>query len=150
MTWVKNGVVVFRHRRNNRTIGPGSNPLVSDESSKHGWGVGYEADGDVRLAVVRRSGRRHTRTIARSALLGGVSALVATRGIVVFARGSALYYFNKNTGNSDDLAYARSPITEIGMSARANIIAFAAPGGSGFVDTPGNTTKSVYVKYLPK
>jgi hypothetical protein len=69
---------------------------------------------------------------------------------VVWARSNALYYLNRNTGNSDDLAYGHSRITEIDSSARANLIAFAAAGGDSFIDARGNRTKSVYVKWLPK
>lgn len=150
ITYVRSdGRVVFRHGRHKSVLSSGEAPHVSDYATGHGWAVAYNSGGDVKLGLVNR-GRKSVQTAVRNAIVGGITSRAAGRGIVVWARSSALFYLNRHTGNSDDLAYARSRITEIDSSARANLIAFAAPGGSGFRDVQGNTTQSVYVKWLPK
>jgi hypothetical protein len=143
------GRVVFRHRGLRRVLARGSNPRVSDHSPIGGWAVAFNAGGNVRLGLID-GGRKHVQTAVRDAFVGGITAKAAGRGIVVWARRSALYYLNRHTGNSDDLAYASHPITEIAASARANLIAFTAAGGAGFIDTRGNRQPGVYVKWLPK
>ncbi|MBJ7355486.1 MAG: PD40 domain-containing protein [Thermoleophilaceae bacterium] len=149
ITFVRGGNVVFRHGRLKRTLGPGGAPRVSDYATSHGWAVAYNSGGNVKVGIIN-GGRKSIQTAARNAVVGGVTSRAAHRGIVVWARSHALYYLNRNTGNSDDLAYGHSNITEIDASARANLIAFAATGGENFIDARGNRTKSVYVKWLPK
>lgn len=143
------GRVIFRHGRVRRVLSHGDGPRVSDRASIGGWAVAYNSGGDVKLGLID-GGRTRVQTAVRNAIVGGVSAKAAHRGIVVWARSSALFYLNRHTGNSDDLAYANRPITEIDSSARANLIAFSAAGGSGFIDPRGNHARSVYVKWLPK
>lgn len=143
------GRIIFRHGGYKAVLGKGALPRVSDYSTGHGWAVAYNAGGNVKLGLIN-NGRKSVQTAVRRAIVGGITAKAAHRGIVVWARRSALFYLNRNTGNSDDLAYARRPITEISSSARANLIAFAAAGGNGFIDVAGNSTPSVYVKWLPK
>lgn len=146
----KSGHVMFRHGGFKARLSTGTSPHVSDYATGHGWAVAYNSGGNVKLGLINR-GRKSVQTAVRNAIVGGITSRAAGRGIVVWARSSALYYLNRNTGNSDDLAYTSRPITEIDSSARANLIAFAAPGGSsGFRDVEGNTAQSVYVKWLPK
>ncbi|MGH2959506.1 MAG: hypothetical protein ACRDKE_07855, partial [Solirubrobacterales bacterium] len=149
ITYVRGGDVYFRHGGFKRKLGAGSAPRVSDYATAHGWAVAYNSGGNVKIGIINR-GRKSIQTAARNAVVGGVTARAAHRGIVVWARSHALYYLNRNTGNSDDLAYGHSSITEIDSSARANLISFAAAGGESFIDARGNRTKSVYVKWLPK
>jgi hypothetical protein len=149
ITHVRKGNVIFRRGGFKRKIGPGSAPRVSDYATSYGWAVAYNSSGNAKVAIINR-GRKSIQTAARNAVVGGVTSRAAHRGIVVWARNQALYYLNRNTGNSDDLAYGYSRITEIDSSARANLIAFAAAGGESFIDARGNRTKSVYVKWLPK
>lgn len=150
ITWVRSdGRVVFRHGGFKAVLSAGSSPHVSDYATGHGWAVAYNSGGDVKLGLINR-GHKSVQTAVRNGIVGGITARAAGRGIVVWARSSALFYLNRHTGNSDDLAYARSRITEIDSSARANLIAFAAPGGEGFKDVAGNRQPSIYVKWLPK
>lgn len=151
MVWIKSGKIVFKHPGRNRTFGRGTNPLVSDQAgSGAGWAIAYQAGRNVKLALVRKNGNTKTSTLLRGGRLGGVSVYAAERGIIVYAKKNSLFYLNRNSGNSDDLAVGKTPITEIAISARTNIVAFAAPGGTNYIDAPGNTMKSVYVKYLPQ
>jgi hypothetical protein len=149
ITFVRHGRVVFRHGGFKAVLSTGSAPRVSDYATNHGWAVAYNSDGNVKLALIN-NGRKSVQTAVRNAIVGGITSRAAGRGIVVWASSRALYYLNRHTGNSDDLAYSNSPITEIDSSARANLISFAAAGGSGFIDASGNHTPSVYVKWLPK
>lgn len=149
MTYVSGGRVVFRHGGYVARLRGGSEPRVSDYATAKGWAVAYNSGGHAKVAIIH-GGRRSIQTVARNAVVGGVTARAAGRGIVVWARNSALYYLNRNTGNSDDLAYGHSPITQIDSSARANLIAFATAGGEDFIDARGNHTQSVYVKWLRK
>lgn len=149
IVFVRGGRVVYKRGGFEMTLSRGSDPRVSDYSTGYGWAVVYNSGRDVKIALINRA-RRSIQTAVRNAIAGGVTSRAAHRGIVVWARKNALYYLNRNTGNSDDLAYANTPITEIDVSARANLIAFSAAGGRGFIDVKGNTTPSVYVKWLPK
>lgn len=150
ITFVRaDGHVVFLHGDRQFRLGRGRSPHVSDYATGHGWAVAYNSDGNVMLGLINR-GRKSIQTAVHDGIVGGITARAAGRGIVVWARSSALFYLNRHTGNSDDLAYSSRPITEIDSSARANLIAFAAPGDSGFKDVPGNQAQSVYVKWLPK
>jgi hypothetical protein len=149
ITFVRNGSVIFRHGGFTAKLTTGSSPRVSDYATSAGWAVVYNSGGNVKLALIN-NGRKSIQTAVHNAVVGGVTSRAAGRGIVVWGRSSALYYLNRHTGNSDDLAYGHSDITEIDSSARANLIAFAAAGGENFIDARGNRTKSVYVKWLPK
>lgn len=149
ITFVRGGSVIFRHGRFKAKLGSGSEPRVSDYATSAGWAVAYNSGGNVKLALIN-NGRKSIQTAVRNAVVGGITSRAAGRGIVVWASSKALYYLNRHTGNSDDLAYGNSTITEIDSSARANLIAFAAAGGENFIDARGNRTKSVYVKWLPK
>ncbi len=151
MVWVKRGKVVFRHKRRNRTLTAGNGPVVSDEGGAGaGWAVAYNAGTKVKLALIRKNGRTKVRTALRRSRIGGISVYAAQRGVLVYAKGKSVFYLNRKSGNSDDLAHAKAAVTEMAISARSNIVAFAAPGGIDFVDAPGSTVKSVYVKYLPQ
>jgi hypothetical protein len=149
ITYSHDGNVYFRHGSYEKLLGSGSEPRVSDYATSYGWAVAFNSHGNAKVGIIN-GGRVSIQTAARNAVVGGVTSRAAHRGIVVWARSSALYYLNRNTGNSDDLAYGHSAITEIDSSARANLISFAAAGGESFIDARGNRTKSVYVKWLPK
>jgi hypothetical protein len=149
ITFVRNGRVIFRHGGFKAKLGVGSQPRVSDYATAHGWAVAYNSGGNVKLGLINR-GRKSVHTAVHNAVVGGITSRAAGRGILVWANSKALYYLNRHTGNSDDLAYGHSQITEIDSSARANLIAFASSGGDNFIDARGNRTKSVYVKWLPK
>jgi hypothetical protein len=75
---------------------------------------------------------------------GGVTAYGANRGIVTFVHtegtASDAYYWNKHTGNADDIAHAASlggepGITQLVTSARANFVAFTS-AFTGSMATP--------------
>jgi hypothetical protein len=149
ITFERDGNVIFRHGGFKANLGPGSEPRVSDYASSAGWAVAYNSSGNVKLGLIN-NGRKSVQTAVHNGVVGGITSRAAGRGIVVWASSKALYYLNRHTGNSDDLAYGYSSITEIDSSARANLIAFAAAGGENFIDARGNRTKSVYVKWLPK
>jgi hypothetical protein len=149
ITYSHDGNVYFRHGGYEKRLGSGSEPRVSDYATSYGWAVAYNSHGNAKVGIVN-GGRLSIQTAARHAVVGGVTSRAAHRGIVVWARSRALYYLNRHTGNSDDLAYGHSSITEIDTSARANLISFAAAGGESFIDARGNRAKSVYVKWLPK
>jgi hypothetical protein len=150
MTWVKDGRVVFRHPGHNRTLGPGTNPVVSDRSGPAGWAVGYNSGGAVMLGIIRNSGKTHDSVAIHSGIIGGVTAYAAQRGIMVYTTGNSVFYLNRHTGNTDDLAHAYSSISDTSASARSNLVSFAASGGESFIDPPGRSTQGVYVKYLPR
>ena len=79
---------------------------------------------------------------------GGVTAFGPARGIITFTQGGTnLCYFNKNTGNSDDLAHANAPITEVSTSARANFVAFTSSASNFPFDGNGGTP-DVFFKHL--
>lgn len=149
ITFVRSGRVIFRHGGFKARLGAGSEPRVSDYATAAGWAVAYNSGGNVKLGLIN-NGRKSVHTAVHNAVVGGITARAAGRGIVVWANSRALYYLNRHTGNSDDLAYGHSRITEIDSSARANLIAFASSGGENFIDARGNRAKSVYVKWLPK
>lgn len=132
------GRIKFVHSGHSATFGTGTDPIVSDESAVGGWAVGFNHDGRVELGIVRRSGAKHTTTVTgRDAVLGGVSAYAANQGIVTYTVGSSLFYLNRHTGNSDDLAHADETIPEAAASARANFVVFTSTGGGGFIEPDG-------------
>lgn len=146
------GHIKFEHSGHSETFGTGTNPIVSDESKGGGWAVGFNSGGQVMLGTVKRSGHNSTSTVAGSdAVLGGVSAYAANRGIVTYAVGASLFYLNRHSGNSDDLAHANDPIGEAAASARANFVLFTSTGGGGFVEpapTGAPSVPAIYVKHL--
>ena len=150
MTWVRAGRVIFKHPGRNRTLGYGSNPVVSDRSGPAGWAVGYNSGGAVKLGIVRNSGKTHDSVAIDSGIIGGVTAYAAQRGIMVYATGNSVFYLNRHTGNTDDLAHAYSNVSDPSASARSNLVAFAASGGENFHDPAGRSAQGVYVKYLPQ
>lgn len=143
------GKVVFRHGGYKATLSNGSNPMVSDRSPVGGWAVVYNAGPNVKLAKIK-SGHKSRRIAVRNATAGGVSSQAANRGIVVWARGGALNYLNLHSGNSDDLAYAHEPITQIAISARVNLVAYAGEGAIGAKNPRGVSGRNIYVKWLSK
>ena len=66
-----------------------------------------------------------------------MTAYAAQRGIMVYATGNSVFYLNRHTGNTDDLAHAYSNVSDLSASARSNLVAFAASGGENFHDPPG-------------
>jgi hypothetical protein len=149
LAYVRDGRVVYRRGSYRKLLTAGSNPRVSDKSPSHGWGVAYDHQGDIKLAVIN-NGRRSVHTAVENGKLGGVTSRVANIGIIVWTRGRTLFFLNRHTGRSNDLATAYGTITEVAISARSNLIAFAAPGGAGFLDRDANRMPSIYVKWLPK
>ena len=146
VVWTSRNMVWIRRRGVTSRVGPGSNPSVSDQ--EYGlWGISFETRRrltrddrdhyvDVFMRIVGRHGGAH-RTLrisikpGRNAWNGGITAFGQNRGIVVFGmqegRGSAMYYFNKHTGNADDLALTTwKQLYGIATSARANFVAFTA------------------------
>jgi hypothetical protein len=144
VVWTHRGRVQVRRRGVVSTVGPGTNPHVSDQ--EYGlWGVVFDTrkrllavDRDSHEDVYMRILGRHRgphRTILISkvpggdAFNGGITVYGQNRGIVTFAirerRGWGLWYYNKHTGNVDDLAFSRrGAVHGIATSARANFVAF--------------------------
>lgn len=149
LAYIHRGVVAFRHGSTLKRLSRGADPMVSDYATVGGWAVTYNANGDVRIALIHH-GRERDHVAIHHAVNGGVTAMAAGRGIVVFARGKSVNYLNRNTGNTDDLAYANDAVTEVDCSARANLVAFVATGGEHFIDAKENVHRNVYVKWLRK
>ena len=123
--------------RGARTVGNGSGPWVSDKDRKAGWGITFQSGDTVISRKITRKLKLATRARITGAVFGGSTVYVPNRGIINYAKGKSFYYFNANTGNSDDLAHANTPITEMGLGARGTTMVFAAEGGDAdFVDTP--------------
>jgi hypothetical protein len=129
------GKIKLRRQGRTTTVGPGSNPTVSDRThmgSRYVWGVSFQTSAslvgrdhnpglDVYTRTFRSSGgprntdlisspRRGAGSLGGDNENGGLTAYAAKRGIVVFVNhresGSTLYYRNNNSGNIDDLAVA--------------------------------------------
>lgn len=123
--------------RGARTVGNGSGPWVSDKDRKAGWGITFQSGDTVISRKITRKLKLATRARITGAVFGGSTVYVPNRGIINYAKGKSFYYFNANTGNSDDLAHANSNITEMGLGARGTTMVFAAEGGDAdFIDTP--------------
>lgn len=132
------GGIKFVHSGHSANLGKGTDPIVSDDSEGGGWAVGFNDGGQVKLAVIHRSGGKRLLTLAGpDAVLGGVTAYAANRGIVTYAVGATLFYLNRNSGVADDIANANEKILEAAASARANFAVFTSTGGSGFVEPAG-------------
>jgi hypothetical protein len=166
LVWTSRGKIWIRRRGVTSRVGTGSHPRVSDEE-RGLWGVSFETrrrlsrrdddhNKDVYMRILgRHGGARRTLLVSivpgRDAYNGGITVYGQNRGIVVFGiregRGSALWYFNKHTGNADDLALTRSgTLYGIATSARANFVAFTTKRRLSRFDRSRHTT--VYVKHL--
>jgi hypothetical protein len=135
VVWRAGGRIKLRRAGRTATVGPGSNPTVSDITklgSRKVWGVSFETntklvgrDHNAGMDVYTRTFAAHGGGFGTDLISapyrgagslggdnenGGVSAYAAKRGIVVFANhresGSTLYYRNNHSGNIDDLAVA--------------------------------------------
>lgn len=115
--------------RKARTVGVGSGPWVSDKDRLAGWGITFQSGNNIISRKITRKLKLATRARITNAVFGGSTVYVPNRGIINYAKGSSFYYFNANTGNSDDLAHSGKPITEMAISARGTLMAFAAEGG---------------------
>lgn len=130
------GIKFLTKGRRARSVGKGTNPRASDKDRLAGWGVTFQNGPTVVSRKISARGRVGTRAKIPGAVLGGATAYVPNRGIINYAKGKSFFYFNANTGNSDDLAHADTPITEMASSARGTLMAFAAGGGDkDFIDT---------------
>lgn len=122
--------------RGARTVGNGSTPWVSDKDRLAGWGITFQSGDTVISRKITRKLKLATRARITGSVFGGSTVYVPNRGIINYAKGKSFYYFNANTGNSDDLAHANSVITEMGLGARGTSMVFAAEGGDkDFIDT---------------
>jgi hypothetical protein len=166
IVWTHRGLVRMRRGGVMSTVGSGTNPHVSDR--EHGlWGVAFDTrkrllavDRDSHKDVYMRIVGRHRaplRTILISkvpggdAFNGGITVYGQNRGIVTFAiresRGWGLWYYNKHTGNVDDLAFSRhGALRGIATSARANFVAFTTARRISRLDHSRYLT--VYFKHL--
>ncbi|MGH2905417.1 MAG: TolB family protein [Solirubrobacterales bacterium] len=146
IAWQNGGTIELRRKGRTVAIDGGSNPQVSDATNRE-RGVTYDSGGQAMLAIVSAHGHVDRRPVTSgSSRATSISAFAPHRGIVTFIAGDSLYYLNRHTGNTDDLAHAYGPIGEGTASARANFAAFTASGGDGFI---GNTsTSAVFFKHL--
>lgn len=136
--WVApNGAIKWKTAgRRARTVGRGTTPWVSDKDRKAGWGITFQSGNTVLSRKITRKLKLATRARITGAVFGGSTVYVPNRGIINYAKGKSFYYFNANTGNSDDLAHANTDITEMGIGARGTMMVFAAGGGDqDFIDT---------------
>lgn len=171
-------VYLRRYGETTRVAGRGRNPVVSDRGEQARWGVVFDTrssitrgdrdrDYDVYLRIFDRDEQRgRTKLISASdsgrslpgdSFNGGATAFVWDRGIVVFVNHgedeSTLYYHNRNTGNIDDLAHAKSgserdpAIEDVASSARANFVVFSSTDGGFSFDRNGGV-QDVFVKHL--
>lgn len=160
VVWEKGGSVMLSRNGRKSVVGPGDNPQVSDAERVAGrkapvWGVvldsnaalggGGDAGKDVFMRVFGPSGGpKSTLLISKLGgenVNGGITAYAPNRGILTFVNTSngmsTMYYFNKNSGNIDDLAHVPSlngspAIYDVVTSARANFIAFSARHAGSF------------------
>jgi hypothetical protein len=176
VVWRAGGRIRIKRAGRTATVGPGSNPSVSDITklgSRKVWGVSFET----RSKLVGRDHNRgtdvYTRTFAARGkgfgtdLIsapyrgggslggdnenGGVSAYAAKRGIVVFVHqresGATLYYRNNHSGHIDDLAVARGRLADVTTSARSNWVAFTS-SSRGFPFDRNGPVADVFLKHL--
>jgi hypothetical protein len=166
IVWTHRGLVRIRRWGAISTVGPGTNPHVSDQLNRR-WGVVFDtrkrllrvdrdSHEDVYMRIISRH-ERPNRTILISkvpggdAFNGGITAYGQNRGIVTFAirerRGWGLWYYNKHTGNVDDLAFSRrGTVHGIATSARANFVAFTTAQRISPLDRSRYST--IYFKHL--
>ena len=166
IVWTHRGLVRIRRWGAVTTLGPGTNPHVSDQLNGR-WGVVFDtrqrllpADRDSHVDVYMRIiGRRgqadQTILISKvpggDAFNGGITSYGQRRGIVTFAirerRGWGLWYYNKHTGHVDDLAFSHhGTIQGVATSARANFVAFTTAQRISPLDRSPFTT--IYFKHL--
>lgn len=155
VVWERGGGIAIRRNGRTSSLGGGNDPTVSNRTSGL-WGVAYNAGGQAYLKSIGNRGPQGARRISNgcqdaqggAGASGGVTAFGPARGIITFTQGGTnLCYFNKNTGNSDDLAHANAPITEVSTSARANFVAFTSSASNFPFDGNGGTP-DVFFKHL--
>ncbi|MBA3301044.1 MAG: hypothetical protein H0T15_04175 [Thermoleophilaceae bacterium] len=155
IAWESGGGVTFRRAGKSSKVRGASAPQPSDKENGT-WGLGYEKGSDVFLGVFKsRGGQKGSANasgqVGGDAKLAGVSAFAANRGIVTFWSGNSLFDFNKNSGGSDDLANATSPIKDAQAGARANFDVFtAASGDKDFLGDGNGGVDDVWFKSLPQ
>lgn len=148
LAWVHAGTVRLRWAGRTIKIARGGSPKVSN-AAKRRRAVGFERSGTVRMATLSKRGVTGSALVTSGpGALAGVTAYASHRGIVVFALRDALYYLNRNTGNTDDLAYSAATIAEADCSARANFVVFSAPSGKRFVGEGNGAVQDVWIKHL--
>jgi len=167
ITWERGGgVVVRRDGSTTEVASSAGNPAVSDEESGV-WGIVFDSDArlargdrngstDVYTRKVKRRGdafgtdlvsatRRGGSSLGGVSTNGGITAYGTNRGIITFVTDdgdeATFWYRNNNTGNIDDLAHFQS-IAQPYTSARANFVAFTAPGDDS------DSADAVYFKHL--
>src|SRR4051812_7316177 len=166
IVWTHRGLVRIRRWGVSSTVGSGKNPHVSDQKDGS-WAVVFDtrrrllavdrdSHEDVYMRILGRHGApQQTILVSKvpggDAFNGGITAYGQIRGIVTFAirerRGWGLWYYNKHTGNVDDLAFShRGTVQGISTSARANFIAFTTARRLSPSDHSRHTT--VYFKHL--
>jgi len=155
VVWERGGGIAIRRNGRTSSVGGGNDPTVSNRTSGL-WGVAYNAGGQAYLKNMGNRGGQGAIRISNgcqdaqggAGASGGVTAFGPARGIITFTQGgSNLCYFNKNTGNSDDLAHGNGPITEVSTSARANFVAFTSSSSNFPFDGNGGTP-DVFFKHL--
>lgn len=148
LAWSHSGTVRLRWSGRTIAVGRGTAPRVSDAARRRRV-VGLERHGQVVMVTLSKRGvTGSTLVTSGPGALGGVTAFAADRGIVVFGLGSSLYYLNRHTGNSDDLAHALAPIIEADASARANFVVFTAPMGIGFIGDGNGSIPDIWIKHV--
>jgi hypothetical protein len=142
LVWEAGSAIMVRRGGRTNRVATGDNPTVSDSDARR-WGVSYDNSSGCFLKVLGRRGgggrtqrvnvvRNNRGALPGRCLNGGVTAFAPTRGIVVFAMNnggsSTAYYWNKNSGNTDDLSDPGAAITEMATGARANFVAWTQNG----------------------
>ncbi len=156
VVWQRGGAIAIRRRGVTSRVASGRGATVSDVT-RGGWGVAFTSGSRAYLKTIRaRGGPVRTTLVSRgcpttpggSSSSGGVTAYAPERGIVTFVQaGSHLCYFNKNTGNTDDLAHSSGPIFDVSTSSRANFVAFTSTG-AGFPYDGNGGMADVFFKHL--
>lgn len=133
LTWAQGSNVMIRRNGRKSVVGVGTNPTVTDNESGK-WAVSYDSGGKVLVRILRATGapKKTIRVAGGDSHNGGITLYGATRGIVTWFQGSDYYYFNENSGNSDDIARMDDDIVEAATSARANFVAFSSGGNVWF------------------
>lgn len=142
LVWEAGSAIMIRRGGRTNRVATGDNPTVSDNDARR-WGVSYDNASGCFMKVLGRTGgrgrtqrvnvvRNNRGALPGRCLNGGVTAFAPTRGIVVFAMNnggsSTAYYWNKNSGNTDDLSDPGAAITEMVTGARANFVAWTQNG----------------------
>jgi hypothetical protein len=127
-------------------IGKGGSPRVSD-FNRGAVGVTFERDGNIYVASVRG---RHvsTKLAVVSAELGCSSYSTARAGIIIWSRDTTVYYQNRRSGNSDDIAQMRTELGEVDCSSKGNVVAFASRRTFGALATDPKYAPGVWVKWM--